>query len=68
MICVTFAGKEKKFEAEQISAVILTQMKGIAEGFTNKPVSDAVITVPAYFNDRQRMATINAAGIAGLNV
>lgn len=68
LICVTFNGKEKKFQAEEISAIILSQMKGIAEGFTNKEVSDAVITVPAYFNERQRMATINAAKMAGLNV
>jgi L1 cell adhesion molecule like protein len=68
MICVTFKGKDKKFTPEQISAVILGQVKGIAEGFIDKKVTNAVITVPAYFSNAQREATMDAAAIAGLTV
>ncbi|GAB6022649.1 Endoplasmic reticulum chaperone BiP [Chamberlinius hualienensis] len=58
----------KSFTPEEISAIILAKMKKIAERFLNKTVTDAVITVPAYFSETRRQATINAAQIAGLNV
>ena len=54
IIVVQHQGKEKKFMPEQISAIVLGQMKSIAEGFTDKSIKNAVITVPAYFNDAQR--------------
>jgi L1 cell adhesion molecule like protein len=65
---VEFKGEVKQFTPEEISAMILTKMKDIAEAFVGKPVRDAVITVPAYFNDAQRQATKDAGIIAGLNV
>ncbi len=65
---VEFKGETKQFTPEEISAMILTKMKDIAEAFVGKPVRDAVITVPAYFNDAQRQATKDAGIIAGLNV
>jgi len=65
---VEFKGEVKQFTPEEISAMILTKMKDIAEAYTGKPVRDAVITVPAYFNDAQRQATKDAGIIAGLNV
>ena len=68
MIVVTYKGKEEKFHPEQISSMILTKMKKISEDFLGKPVKDAVITVPAYFNDSQRQATKDAGHIADLNV
>lgn len=61
-------GEEKKFTAEEISSMILIQMKELAEGFVGGPVTSAVVTVPAYFNDAQRQATKDAGEIAGLNV
>lgn len=48
--------------------MVLTKMKEIAEKYLNKPIKNAVITVPAYFNDSQRKSTIDAGTIAGLNV
>ena len=51
MIQVQFKGETKKFHAEEISSMVLTKMKEIAESFLSKPVKSAVITVPAYFND-----------------
>ncbi|XP_058736660.1 heat shock 70 kDa protein 4-like [Vicia villosa] len=68
MILVNYKGEEKHFVAEEISAVILMQMREIAEAFLESPVKNAVITVPAYFNDSQRRATKDAGHIAGLNV
>ena len=68
MIVVTYKGKEEKFHPEQISSMILTKMKKVSEDFLGKPVKDAVITVPAYFNDSQRQATKDAGHIADLNV
>ncbi len=65
---VEFKGETKQFTPEEISAMILTKMKETAETFLGKPVRDAVVTVPAYFNDAQRQATKDAGKIAGLNV
>uniref|UniRef100_A0AC34G896 Heat shock protein 70 n=1 Tax=Panagrolaimus sp. ES5 TaxID=591445 RepID=A0AC34G896_9BILA len=61
-------GKREKFTPEEISAWILKEKKKVAEDYLGHPVKDAVITVPAYFNDAQRKATIDAGRIAGLNV
>ena len=58
----------KKYTAQEISARILMKLKGDAEAFLNDTVTDAVITVPAYFNDAERQATKEAGEIAGLNV
>tara|TARA_Y100000389_G_scaffold196990_1_gene230760 strand:- start:512 stop:2413 length:1902 start_codon:yes stop_codon:yes gene_type:complete len=68
IIEVEYKGEKKTFSAEEISAMILTKMKSIAEGYLGTSVTDAVITVPAYFNDSQRQATKDAGKIAGLNV
>ena len=67
-IKVQFKGKEKKFLPEEISAFVLVHMKQIAETHLETEVTDAVITVPAYFKNTQRQATKDAAEIAGLNV
>jgi len=67
MINVESRGERKTFSPEEISSMVLTKMKDIAESFIGKPVKDAVVTVPAYFNDSQRQATKDAAAIAGLN-
>ncbi|XP_073144786.1 heat shock cognate 70 kDa protein-like [Henckelia pumila] len=68
MIVVTHKGEEKRFAAEEISSMVLTKMKEIAEVFLGSTVKNAVITVPAYFNDSQRRATRDAGIISGLNV
>ena len=65
---VEFKGEQKTFSPEEVSAMILTKMKEIAESYLGTAVTDAVITVPAYFNDGQRQATKDAGAIAGLNV
>jgi L1 cell adhesion molecule like protein len=67
MIEVDFNGETKQFAAEEVSSMVLTKMKDIAESYLGKKVTDAVVTVPAYFNDSQRQATKDAATIAGLN-
>merc|ERR1711868_265304 len=68
MIVVQYKGETKKFQAEQISSMVLVKMKEIAEAYLGKEVKDAVITVPAYFNDSQRQATKDAGTISGINV
>merc|ERR1719261_2473119 len=68
MIVVNFQGEEKKFHPEEISSMVLTKMKETAEAYIGGKVNDAVVTVPAYFNDSQRQATKDAGHIAGLNV
>ena len=67
MINVEFHGEKKQFAPEEISSMVLVKMKEIAEAYMGKTVKDAVVTVPAYFNDSQRQATKDAAAIAGLN-
>merc|ERR1712166_36539 len=67
LIKIETGGKERTFNPEEISAMILTKMKTIAETFLGHSVSKAVITVPAYFNDAQRNATKNAGAIDGLD-
>jgi len=68
--CIEVDLKEGKkvFQAEEISAMVLVKMKETAEGYLGKQIKNAVVTVPAYFNDAQRQATKDAGTIAGLNV
>lgn len=68
MIVVTYKGEEKTFSAEEISSMVLIKMREVAEAFLGHPVKNAVVTVPAYFNDSQRQATKDAGVISGLNV
>ena len=67
-IVVEWKGETKKMYAEEVSAMILSKLKSMAEAYLGQEVKDAVITVPAYFNDAQRQATKDAGRIAGLNV
>jgi L1 cell adhesion molecule like protein len=68
VIVVQHGGKEVQFTPEEISSMVLTKMRETAEVYLGKKVKDAVITVPVYFNNSQRQATIDAGAIAGLNV
>jgi molecular chaperone DnaK (HSP70) len=68
LIEVMFHGESTTFRPEQISGFVLQKMKTLAESFLQEPVTDAVITVPAYFHLNQRQATTDAAKLAGLNV
>nr|AVN89839.1 heat shock protein 70 [Paralichthys dentatus] len=65
---VEYKGESKSFYPEEISSMVLTKMKEIAEAYLGKTVNNAVVTVPAYFNDSQRQATKDAGTISGLNV
>ncbi len=68
MIECDVGGKTERFSPEQISAIILQQLKADAEAYLGEKITEAVITVPAYFNDSQRQATKDAGTIAGLDV
>lgn len=68
IIEVNYKGEQKQFKAEEISSMVLSKMKEIAEAYLGKEVKNAVVTVPAYFNDSQRQATKDAGSISGLNV
>jgi L1 cell adhesion molecule like protein len=68
IIEVEYRNEKKQFTPEEISSMILYKMKEVAEAYLGETVKDAVITVPAYFNDAQRQATKDAGAIAGLNV
>jgi L1 cell adhesion molecule like protein len=68
IIEVSYKEENKEFSPEEISSMILVKMKEISEAYIGKDVKNAVITVPAYFNDAQRQATKDAGLIAGLNV
>ncbi|XVF20074.1 hypothetical protein REPUB_Repub11eG0167000 [Reevesia pubescens] len=67
-IVATYKGEEKQFSAEEISSMVLMKMKEIAEAYLGSTIKNAVVAVPAYFNDSQRQATKDAAVISGLNV
>ena len=67
-IAVEYKGERKTFSPEEISSMVLVKMKETAEAYLGQKVTDAVVTVPAYFNDSQRAATKDAGIIAGLNV
>ena len=65
---VTYKEEEKKFTAEEISSMVLSKMREIAEVYLGSIVDKAVVIVPAYFSDSQRQATKDARAIAGLDV
>ncbi|KAK2094236.1 Heat shock cognate 71 kDa protein [Saguinus oedipus] len=65
---VEYKGETKSFYPEEVSSMVLTKMKAIAEAYLGKTVTNAVVTVPAYFNDSQRQSTKDAGTITGLNV
>merc|ERR1712233_229765 len=65
---VEYKNETKRFTPEEVSSMVLTKMKETAEAYLGTEVKDAVVTVPAYFNDSQRQATKDAGVIAGLNV
>lgn len=68
VIQVNFKGEQKTFTPEEISSMVLLKMKETAESFLGQTVTEAVVTVPAYFNDGQRQATKDAGVISGLQV
>nr|AKE47619.1 heat shock protein [Ruditapes philippinarum] len=68
IIQVEYKGENKTFSAEEISSMVLIKMKETAEAYLGTKIKDAVVTVPAYFNDSQRQATKDAGQISGLNV
>ena len=68
MLQVEFKCEEKTFSPEEISSMVLVKMKETAEAFLGQDITDAVVTVPAYFNDSQRQATKDAGVISGLNI
>ncbi|XP_047319565.1 heat shock cognate 70 kDa protein 2-like [Impatiens glandulifera] len=68
MIVVSYKGEDKQFSAEEISSMVLVKMKEVAEAYLGTTIKNAVVTVPAYFNDSQRQATKDAGVISGLNV
>ena len=65
---VTVGGEKKQFAPEEVSSMILQKMRSTAESYLDKEIKNAVVTVPAYFNDAQRQATKDAGTISGLNV
>ncbi|KAF8181430.1 heat shock protein HSS1 [Mycena galopus ATCC 62051] len=67
-IRVDYRGEQKEFSPEEISSMVLLKMKGIAESYLGTRISNAVVTVPAYFNDSQRQATKDAGTISGMNI
>jgi L1 cell adhesion molecule like protein len=67
-IVVEWKGETKKMYPEEVSAMVLSKLKAMAESYLGEEITDAVVTVPAYFNDAQRQATKDAGAIAGLNV
>lgn len=68
MIVVNYKGEQKQFAPEEISSMVLVKMKETAEAFLGQTIKNAVVTVPAYFNDSQRQATKDAGAISGMNV
>lgn len=68
VIKVEHMGETKEFHPEEISAMILSKMKKVVEDYVGEPVTQAIVTVPAYFNDSQRQATKDAGVIAGLEI
>ena len=68
MIVIEYKGEDKQFAAEEISSMILTKMREIAEDYLSSNIKNAVVTVPTYFNDSQHQSTKDAGFIAGLNV
>ncbi|CAL9215188.1 unnamed protein product [Arabidopsis halleri] len=68
MIVVSYKNEQKQFSPEEISSMVLVKMKEVAEAFLGHTIKNAVVTVPAYFNDSQRQATKDAGAISGLNV